>query len=218
MTRPFTLLFLLASLALPARVVAIDCSKATTETERRVCASPRLTRLDVELNRVFSAARTLPGRPSTLVDDQKSWLRSRDACTDDDCLELAYVSRIQSVKLAPESKAALFAQSSPPASAFGRYVKKDRACWTDPKAKNGIRCDGEVEDEVVLSRGEGNVLHVTVSLTFVNGHTCDYEGDGEWAGGEARFTELDTSQGACVLIVRVDGDVLSTADPGGTCK
>ena len=62
-----------------------SCSKARTTTEKAICGSEVLRIFDAQVARAFSAWRTKAG--STVVEEQRLWLQSRDQCAADvDCL------------------------------------------------------------------------------------------------------------------------------------
>ncbi len=73
---------------------AIDCTKATTASEKQICASAVLQQLDAVLGKDYSAAMKQQDKAS-VQQRQKAWLVERDQCTDDTCLTNAYIGRIQ---------------------------------------------------------------------------------------------------------------------------
>jgi uncharacterized protein len=78
-----------------SHAASFDCVRATSATERTVCASPRLSQLDEHLGRYYAAARTaLKDAAPCLRADQQQWLRNRDQCKDAGCLESAYLDRL----------------------------------------------------------------------------------------------------------------------------
>ena len=79
------------------------CSQARTPAERAICGNPTLKKLDTEMadayHRVF--ANTQPNSPArkALIDAQRQWLKTRDACQADvACIKKAYRERIQALK------------------------------------------------------------------------------------------------------------------------
>jgi len=81
---------------LPA--AGFDCAKARLAVERSICADPELSNLDERLVGVYGEAAGVLAedkpRLKQLGDGQKAWLRQRDRCTEADCLQRAYRSRI----------------------------------------------------------------------------------------------------------------------------
>ena len=63
-----------------------SCSKARTPTEKAICGSEVLRIFDAQIARAFSALRTKAG--SSIVEEQRQWLQSRDqsCAADTDCL------------------------------------------------------------------------------------------------------------------------------------
>jgi uncharacterized protein len=74
---------------------SFDCAKASTVTEKRICASERLSTLDEHLGRYYHGALIALGDGGACFkDDQRSWLGERNACQDDRCLEKQYMQRL----------------------------------------------------------------------------------------------------------------------------
>ena len=96
--------------SLPAS--AMDCTKASTETEKTICASDSLKAGDKRLGEIYGKAlKGLSGdRRQLLIDSQRNWLTTRDSdCADqaEDCLADLMTSRIDEI-------AVCFAGSEPP--------------------------------------------------------------------------------------------------------
>lgn len=117
-------LLALGLLALPsiAAAAGFPCSKATTPTEKAICADPALSALDERLSASYRAAleRLSGASPeegaagAAVKADQRAWLRDRDSCgADAACLRRAY-----------EGRAAVLSFRTDPAapSAAERYV------------------------------------------------------------------------------------------------
>jgi len=173
--------------ALSSRAASFDCAKAQSVAEKSICASPRLSRLDTELARSYDLASTLTVDPKGLLATQREWLRgTRSDCGDDaECLEHAMLVRIEQLRWAPESGVKLFADQQPPPSIFGRYSETEPACVYTGKGDE-MECSGDAESYFDLRPGKGNRVLVRSELTFFNGHMCDFEAEGEWAGDELR--------------------------------
>ncbi|KFF70101.1 lysozyme inhibitor LprI family protein [Pectobacterium brasiliense] len=77
-------------------VWAMDCSKASTDTEKMICASSRLQQLDAVLNKAYQGYVKKEDKTQALQ-AQCAWLAERDRCKDDVCLGNAMVSRIQTL-------------------------------------------------------------------------------------------------------------------------
>ncbi|MCG5050696.1 lysozyme inhibitor LprI family protein [Pectobacterium brasiliense] len=77
-------------------VWAIDCSKASADTEKMICASSRLQQLDTVLNKAYQGYAKKEDKAQALQ-AQRAWLAERDRCKDDVCLGNEMVSRIQAL-------------------------------------------------------------------------------------------------------------------------
>ena len=93
---------LAATLAgLSTAAMAIDCRKATTPTDHRICDDARVLSLDQQLSLVFESlvASATPPADAALRTAQRAWLKeSRDRCGDADCLVHAYDTRLEALR------------------------------------------------------------------------------------------------------------------------
>lgn len=81
--------------AIPASASAIDCKAVKTKTEKAICKSGELVRLDENLNHVYRAAVLKSVAPESLKADQKRWIsETRDQCGTSACLTAAYLAQI----------------------------------------------------------------------------------------------------------------------------
>jgi uncharacterized protein len=94
----------------PAQAASFDCAKASSFVEKAICSDKRLSSMDDQLARLYKAARAAATNASALETEQKSWLSSRDRCTNTACLKKTYADRI----------AALSGPSTAPA--FGSFI------------------------------------------------------------------------------------------------
>jgi len=86
--------------------LSIDCSEATSRVEKRICANPELSALDLKLSEVYAEAQAeMAGvngetgeRNDPLAKEQKIWLRARDRCKSNACLHSAYIRRIKYIE------------------------------------------------------------------------------------------------------------------------
>ena len=77
------------------------CGRASTATERAICRTPSLARLDVRMSELFAAERNRRSGYSRdlLVEDQRNWLRTRDKCGGEvRCMERLYARRIEELR------------------------------------------------------------------------------------------------------------------------
>lgn len=102
MLRPALLALGLLALPSIAAAAGFPCSKATTPTEKAICADPALSALDERLSASYRAAleRLSGASPeegaagAAVKADQRAWLRDRDSCgADAACLRRAYEGR-----------------------------------------------------------------------------------------------------------------------------
>ncbi len=71
-----------ASAATDAAGPSFDCSRASGEIERAICADPQLAAADRTMGELFAALRTsaFGEGPSNYVKSQRAWLKERAAC------------------------------------------------------------------------------------------------------------------------------------------
>jgi uncharacterized protein len=62
------------------RAASFDCGKAATPAEKAICADKELSKLDSELNDVYSTTLGLTKDSSKLRVEQRDWLKRRDDC------------------------------------------------------------------------------------------------------------------------------------------
>ncbi|MHB1707726.1 MAG: lysozyme inhibitor LprI family protein [Acidithiobacillus sp.] len=85
------------------KTAAATCTQARTPTEGAICGNPALQKLDTEMAVAYHRAfqNTQPNTPArkALIEAQRQWLKTRDACeADAACIEKAYQTRIQALK------------------------------------------------------------------------------------------------------------------------
>jgi uncharacterized protein YecT (DUF1311 family) len=121
------------------------CSKARTWVEKTICASERLSELDLELATVYARLlRVASGNAEkALTSDQHRWWTTRDECRRQahpgECLETRYVQRIALLKARPDytelrpgpvelPPERLSAVGEGWSKSLSRYLKAVRAC------------------------------------------------------------------------------------------
>jgi uncharacterized protein len=78
-----------------APAASFPCEKAATAVEKSICANEVVSELDEHLGRYYTAARAALGAGKTcLAQDQKTWLKTRNACKDANCLKRVYLARL----------------------------------------------------------------------------------------------------------------------------
>lgn len=86
-----------------ASAAGFDCAAAATTIEKRICASPALSALDLKLSQVYTQAQSETAgvngetgeRIDPLAQEQKKWIAKRNQCKTNTCLKNAYQKRIQ---------------------------------------------------------------------------------------------------------------------------
>jgi len=80
------------ALALAASASSFDCTKATTNVEKMICADPELAAADRAVAETYRAAkaRSMKG----VVADQQRWLAGRNECANRNCVVSHYDDRL----------------------------------------------------------------------------------------------------------------------------
>jgi len=91
----FKALALIGALFAPgfAAAASFDCSKAASVTEKRICASARLSSMDTRLTALYQKLAN-GTNAAAWRDDQRAWLRERNQCGDTACLSRVYGERL----------------------------------------------------------------------------------------------------------------------------
>ncbi|RQQ52257.1 lysozyme inhibitor LprI family protein [Burkholderia stagnalis] len=79
----------------PVIQASFDCGKAVSKIEKLICSTPETADADRRLKAAYSAARSKTNDPVGLKDDQRQWLKERNACDDAACLLNVTQVRIQ---------------------------------------------------------------------------------------------------------------------------
>ena len=138
-------------------VWAIDCSKASTDTEKMICASSRLQQLDTVLNKAYQGYAKKEDKAQALQ-AQRAWLAERDRCKDDVCLGNEMVSRIQA--LSGSENISLITQ----ASDQWDFVLSVATCTLDPSYST---CEGPGTLDI-FKKGRGDLFQrITMENMFI---------------------------------------------------
>lgn len=146
------------------------CGKARTWVEKTICASERLSDLDLELATVYARLlRVSSGNAEkTLAADQHRWWATRDECRRQaqpgECLETRYVQRIALLKARPDytelrpgpvelPPERLSAVGEGWSKSLSRYLKAIRACLR--RAPAAVRVIGAGWEETGTEPGVG---------------------------------------------------------------
>jgi uncharacterized protein len=88
------LLLLLTVAWVAASAASFDCSKAHSKAESLICADPELSRLDDQLARKYTKARTAAADLKAFnAANSREWRRRERECTDKDCVVTWYIKR-----------------------------------------------------------------------------------------------------------------------------
>lgn len=82
----YSLLFTTVTMA-----ASFDCAKASTNVEKIICSNPVIGQLDVDLSIVYKEARL---NNESIVQEQRDWMRKRNNCKEESCVEDIYRLRI----------------------------------------------------------------------------------------------------------------------------
>lgn len=79
----------------PGHAASFDCAKATSVTEKAICADGKLSKLDRDLSVAWKNASDVAIDPAATKSSQLQWLKLRDACgADTACLSARYNERL----------------------------------------------------------------------------------------------------------------------------
>lgn len=131
-----------ALFARPAAAASFDCGKATTSTEKAICADAVLSRLDEQLDDAYRVAQKRASSRAALRDAQRRWLATRrDVCRDSTCLRAAYQARIGA--LLDESK------GNPTSETLETSATRAR----EPYTTGGASCGGFPRLNIGMAKG-----------------------------------------------------------------
>ncbi|MFJ5510186.1 lysozyme inhibitor LprI family protein [Pectobacterium jejuense] len=142
-------------------VWAIDCSKASTDSEKMICASSQLQQLDTVLNKAYQGYMKKADKAQARQ-EQRDWLVERDRCKDDVCLGNEMVSRIQA--LSGSENISLITQ----ASDQWDFVLSVAACDLDSSYST---CEGPGTLDI-FKKGRGDLFQrITMENMFIELNT-----------------------------------------------
>lgn len=95
-------IFILISIAGSSEAASFDCGKAKTSIEKIICRNNELSKLDEDMSKSYFE--TLKKLDSILknefISDHKLWLKKvRNACSNAECLKMAYTKRIENFRV-----------------------------------------------------------------------------------------------------------------------
>ncbi|MDR1451791.1 MAG: lysozyme inhibitor LprI family protein [Helicobacteraceae bacterium] len=88
--------FFFALIATSLSAASFDCQKTATEVEKLICSNEELSKLDVELEKVYKEFldKTDDESGERIKREQRAWLQGRDVCKDSACIKIFYTTRI----------------------------------------------------------------------------------------------------------------------------
>jgi uncharacterized protein len=106
---PFSafLTLVLSFLATTANAASFDCKLAQGKVETMICANSDLSKLDGQLDSVYTQIRKMSRDDQAEKAMQRAWLRTRNRCADLSCLQHAYASRIAELRARSASNSPL---------------------------------------------------------------------------------------------------------------
>lgn len=112
-----------------AQGASFDCGKAGTKVEHIICDDPELSKLDEVLNAAYKVALQDQSKASKIKREQKQWMKERSYCSDTDCMEITYRSRIDELKPNQERERFLTVLSKDKAlcDAYKHYLVQETA-------------------------------------------------------------------------------------------
>jgi uncharacterized protein len=195
-------------IGLPVLAASFDCDKATTATEKAICARPELSLLDEQLATFFFALYV--NEEQALQEGhrqvQQDWLKQRDAsCSGGDvaCLTRMYEERIAALHNALRDQTAKTSDCGFYFVDPNRIILQEGEGWKEA-----------ISNDVLFARPVGTqLLSFSISSMGDNAHRCfvdgiasrDSKGNYRWKDSIAREqTNLDHK--SCVIDLRpIDG-------------
>jgi hypothetical protein len=93
------------------------------------------------------------------------------------------------------------------------YSERVPVCFNPAAdAKNQFDCEGETADWLLVVPAANDGVWVEVNLFFHNGHTCRFQGNGEWKDNHVLVQKYDAE--ACELKVHFQGNKAVLSDDG----
>lgn len=99
-------LLLVITLATSAHAASFDCAVAKTDVERIICSSEELSQLDRTLAEIYELELSRDNAAKSIRAAHRTWLESRNRCSDTTCIEHRYEQRIADLACDEESRMA----------------------------------------------------------------------------------------------------------------
>ena len=207
------LLFPLLCALLPALAAAasFDCAKAGAPVERLVCKSAALGTLDEELAAAYKAAFEASADKDPLVTDQSRWLRLRDRCRNEACVQEAYRNRLGVLRAWHEDAAAN-------APVYGRYQLTRGNAVYNPDTKDWDPTRST--DCMTLEPDRPGTVRFAINLVQINGHSCWLDGRMKREGASLTYLPdpKEPELKDCRFSMRLKRNTIELSDPDGACR
>ena len=148
-----------------------DCTKAQSSIEKLIGTSADLAKLDVELLQTYRRAASIADDPASLKTEQRSWLKSRNTCSDAECLSVKYRRRIDTLKTLANGHGAAAVNDSassqvdgseqPSAPPTGTRKTRYRVNPPPPYVGLNLRRDPSPTGELIEKVATGTLLAIT---------------------------------------------------------
>ena len=108
-----------------APAASFDCEKASGRIEKIVCDDPDLNSLDSQLEGAYLGALDRSLHPAQVTEDQRAWLKARDACAGVKCMVGEYQRRVAALSKISDDPAICSGASTPEINACGaEYTRR----------------------------------------------------------------------------------------------
>ncbi|RDU95828.1 DUF1311 domain-containing protein [Trinickia dinghuensis] len=181
-------LIALTAIPLASHAASFDCAKAASPTEKAICTTPEVSRLDSELAAAWKKALADSRDVSTLKAAQQRWLHERNACDSAaPCLSDRYRERLAQLAGTP--------------LATNRWEQTWMLDVDNPTVGGQLTFTGKAP-------------HLSFELSVYNGgHTSESEGDVTLVGETASYSNSD---GCKLTFTRANQTIGVTENSGPT--
>lgn len=205
MIRFFILLFI-TPLAFGA---SFPCAKSTTDIERMICKSEKLSKLDDDLAVAFKSAAKVSSDATAIYLDQGAWLKkTRSACKDENCLQTEYEKRIMVVKNWNK-------RVQPDDSIYGNYIYPHEVGVYNQEHPDTLD-SVKVVDCLEFKKISPNKAYVSMLVWFFNGHSCSIGGKFSLSNGVFIYDSPD-DEVDCKLSISFKSQTIEVSDPKSGC-
>lgn len=137
---------------------SFDCVKAATFIEKAICSNEEISRLDDLLSDTYKKVRSISSNAKILETEQREWLKTRNHCTNLNCIKGFYEARVNELNLLIPKRFQNIA--------IGRCHQLVCSWW-------------KIEDmQSIKSDNRGDLIKVSVSSTSAEYSDSEYEKNG----------------------------------------